>query len=62
MFSVISRSIMPILKWGTVIVTTAVVVISIQVVADADKNVSTPLADSAEPIKVADVVPEKGRF
>ena len=52
------RSISPILQWATVIVTTAIVVISIQVVADGhgDKAVFSD-SEQMEAIKVADAVP-----
>ena len=53
MINVISKSLIPILKWGTVIIATAVVVISIQVAADGARvtevaaiQVPEPAADS----------------
>ena len=42
MIKAISKSLLPILKWGTVVVTTAVVVISIQVYADGHRSDEVP--------------------
>lgn len=58
MLNKIFRTISPILQWATVIVTTAVVVVSIQVVADGHGDSrSHQGSQSAEFMQVADVVP-----
>lgn len=55
MLKTLFRSLSPLFKWATVIVTTAIVVISIQVVADGQNLASKQ--GMAEAIKVADAVP-----
>ncbi len=53
MIKALSNTLMPILKWGTVVVTTAVVVISIQGYADTSSQ-----AERDTNIQLADLVPE----
>lgn len=56
MLNLLVRSLSPVLQWATVIVTTAVVVISIQVVADGHGTANH--SQSIEAIPVADVLPK----
>lgn len=56
MNKLISNSIVPILKWGAVVVATAAVVISVQANADGDKPTTALYSDNA-PIVAEDIVP-----